>query len=87
MPDEVAKIDLAYLTDRVLLAEGKPQIYGTQIEVRDGRWQPCQVEDPDNLDCRRQESGLSPIVEYIKSADELYGSPAPAPAENKWVTR
>ena len=30
-PGEVSVKDLAYLTDRVLLAEGKPQRFGTQI--------------------------------------------------------
>lgn len=80
---EVAKIDLAYLTDRVLLADGQPQVYGTQIEVRGGRWQPCQVEDPDNLDRRRQEIGLPPIAEYLKSAEEFYGPPGQTAAENR----
>jgi len=80
---EVAKIDLAYLADRVLLAEGKPQLYGTQIEVRDGRWQPRQVEDPENLDRRRQEIGLPPIAQYLKDAEEAYGPAGQSAAENK----
>lgn len=74
--EEVAKIDLAYLTDRVRLGDGKPQIYGTQIEIKDGRWQPRDVEDPENLDRRRKEIGLPPIAEYLKSAQELYGAPS-----------
>ena len=32
--------DLAYLTDRVLLAEGEPQEYGTQATACDGRGAP-----------------------------------------------
>ena len=32
--DEVSRSNLAYLTDRVLLAEGKKQIYGTQFRYR-----------------------------------------------------
>ena len=75
---EVAQIDLAYLTDRVLLAEGKPQIYGTQIEIRDGRWQPSKLEDPQNLDLRRKAIGLPPIAEYLQDAEEAYGSPGKA---------
>jgi hypothetical protein len=78
-PDgEVATIDLAYLTDRVRLAEGKPQIYGTQIEIKEGRWQPSRVEDPANLDRRRKEIGLPPIAEYLKQAEEVYGPPSQA---------
>jgi hypothetical protein len=29
--------DLAYLTDRVLMFRGEPQVYGTQYQVRDGQ--------------------------------------------------
>lgn len=72
---EVANVDLAYLTDRVRLAEGKPQRYGTQLEIRDGRWQPRHVEDPENLDRRRREIGLPPIADYLKGAEEVYGPP------------
>src|SRR5579859_1788714 len=32
---EATRSELAYLTDRVLLAEGQPQEYGTQVTVRD----------------------------------------------------
>lgn len=78
-PGEVAKVDLAYLSDRVRLAEGKPQVYGTQIEIKDGRWQPRDVEDPQNLDRRRKEIGLPPIAEYLKQAEEVYGPPSHAP--------
>ena len=37
---EVSISNLAYLTDRVLLAEGKKQLYGTQFTSVDGKWQP-----------------------------------------------
>jgi len=42
----------AYLTDRVLLAEGQPQEYGTQMAGRDGRWQPRQLREPGTVDQR-----------------------------------
>ena len=37
---EALPTELAYLTDRVLLAEGKPQEYGTQFKGHKGRWVP-----------------------------------------------
>jgi Family of unknown function (DUF6624) len=43
---EATPAELAYLTDRVLLAEGQPQEYGTQMAGRDGRWQPRQLREP-----------------------------------------
>ncbi|MGV9703092.1 DUF6624 domain-containing protein [Streptomyces sp. NPDC003483] len=57
---------LAYLTDRVLVAAGEPQVYGTQYtDDGDGsnlRLQP--IADPDGLDERRAALGLEPSTEY-----------------------
>jgi hypothetical protein len=55
---------LAYLTDRVLVAEGRKQRYGTQVlSVGSDMWvQP--IEEPDGLDQRRAEMGLEPFEEY-----------------------
>jgi hypothetical protein len=57
---------LAYLTDRVLVAAGEPQVYGTQYtDDPDGsnlRLQP--VADPDRLDERRAAMGLEPAADY-----------------------
>ncbi len=74
--DEVSQRDLAYLTDRVLLAEGKKQVYGTQMNSAEGKWTPQPLEDPDNVDQRRAERGLEPLAEYIKQMESFYG-PAP----------
>jgi len=56
----------AYLTDRVLVAAGEPQVYGTQYtDDGDGsnlRQQP--VADPDRLDERRAAMGLEPSAAY-----------------------
>lgn len=60
--------DLAYLTDRVLVAEGKPQLYGTQVSVEgDGTVLPrTPIHDPENVDARREEMGLSPLADYYE---------------------
>jgi len=60
---------LAYLTDRVLCAEGQPQRYGTQFwHGRDGtgQLQPQPIEDPEHLDERRLAAGLTPFAEYAQ---------------------
>ena len=59
---EARSQDLAYLTDRVLLAEGQQQEYGTQI--RDGV--PRDLRAPESVDERRAAVGLEPLVEYLE---------------------
>ena len=59
--------DLAYLEDRILMRQGKPQRYGSQVrsDKVTGEWILHEVEDPANLDKRRASVGLSPIAEYL----------------------
>ncbi|HEV2970514.1 MAG TPA: DUF6624 domain-containing protein [Pirellulales bacterium] len=70
---EVSQSNLAYLTDRVLLAEGKKQRYGTQFTNDDGKFQPSSLEDETNVDKRRAEVGLEPLADYAKTMKEMYG--------------
>lgn len=60
--------DLAYLEDRILMRQGKPQRYGSQIRADEdtGAWILHPVEDPGNLDARRASVGLGPISEYLE---------------------
>jgi hypothetical protein len=55
--------DLAYLTDRVLMHRGEPQIHGTQYQVRDGVLELWTVRDPAGLDERRAALGLETVAE------------------------
>lgn len=55
---DAAPRDLAYLTDRVFMHRGEPQVYGTQYLVRDGQLSLWTVRDPDQLDERRAALGL-----------------------------
>ncbi|MGE0090897.1 MAG: OmpA family protein [Bacteroidales bacterium] len=48
---------IAYLEDRVLAKSGEKQLYGTQYKK--GELYP--VEDPDNLNKRRAQTGLAPV--------------------------
>lgn len=69
---DAAAVDLAYLTDRVLVGEGKKQRYGTQLLTKDGKLTPQPVEDEAKLDERRKALGLQPMAEYIRSAEDMY---------------
>jgi len=56
------KKDLAYLEDRILMREGKKQLYGTQYHLdKNNQMTLWEVEDPVNLNKRRAEVGLPPM--------------------------
>ena len=61
----------AYLRDKVRLASGKPQIYGTQVEVKDGEVVLKSVKNKSELDARRQEVGLPPWEQYRKQLQSI----------------
>lgn len=69
---EASERNFAYLYDRVAVADGKPQRYGTQF--RDGKPQP--IEDEANVDARRKAIGLGTMAEYAKDMERMYGAPA-----------
>jgi hypothetical protein len=59
--------DLAFLEDRVALGQGKKQLYGSQFGLgADGKMYVLPLEDPDNVDKRRQSVGLPAMAEYVK---------------------
>ncbi|MGH3149726.1 MAG: DUF6624 domain-containing protein, partial [Streptosporangiaceae bacterium] len=62
---DASPADLAYLTDRVLMNRGEPQLHGTQYRrVRDGPLELWPVRDPAGLDARRAALGLAPEAVY-----------------------
>lgn len=69
---EAEKSHLAYLTDRVLVGEGKKQRYGTQLKQEKDDMVPQPIEDEANVDQRRAEIGLPPLAEYVKQAKAMY---------------
>ena len=75
---EASLAELAYLTDRVLLAEGQPQEYGTQMAGREEGWAPRRLRDPGTVDKRRAAMSLGPLSEYIARMAHEYGPPRPA---------
>lgn len=69
---EVCPSHGAYLEDRLRVAEGKPQRYGTQF--RDPG--PAPIEDPEHLDERRGSVGLEPFAVYRERMAAI-GKPKP----------
>jgi len=64
---DLGKIDgapLATVIDKQLVAEGKPQRYGTQFKSTDDGLSMIQVEDPGGLDSLRARTLLPPIEVY-----------------------
>jgi hypothetical protein len=69
---EIDGSKFALLTDRVLLAKGKPQRYGTQARLDDGKYRIGIVEDEPQLEARRRAMGLMPISDYLCMLEVLY---------------
>ena len=67
----------AMLEDRIRVFEGRPQLYGTQLEPdADGNMQPHPIEDPETVDQRRHAVGLEPLADILARA-----KPQPLPAD------
>lgn len=64
--------DLAYLADRVRVARGKLQVYGTQFRQEDGYTVLAPVENPESLDERRRSVGLPSMDEYYEMMKGTY---------------
>lgn len=65
--------NLAYLEDRVAVAEGRPQTYGTQIRCdRGGEPAPATpIAEPDRVEQRRSRAGLEPLSDYLAEMRDL----------------
>jgi hypothetical protein len=62
--------------DRVLLGEGKQQVYGTQFDTEGDKCAPKNVAEPARLDERRKAVGLGPISEYAQTVCATYKTAA-----------
>jgi len=74
---EASSTDLAHLHDRVSLASGKSQRYGTQVIVRDGRYVPARLQNAKSVDARRAAVGLEPIATHLRHVLDRRGPPQP----------
>jgi hypothetical protein len=72
-PTEVEGEQIATLTDKILLAEGKKQRYGQNYDFTpDGKLFSKPIEDEVNVDKRRAELGLEPLAEYLRKERERF---------------
>ena len=71
---EASARDLAYLSDRINTAEGRPQLYGTQLKM-----EKCSVleffkiDRREDVEKRRAKIGLPPLEEYEKFVRQQMG--------------
>lgn len=74
---EIKASDVALLEDRILVREGKEQIYGTQLKRNEttGKYELSPIKDEENVDNRRAAVGLPPIAEYLKTFGLEYVPP------------
>ena len=75
---QVSRQEMALLTDRVLVNQGRPQRYGSQLLAVDGRWEPKPMEAPAQVDQRRAAIGQMPLADYVCVASKLM-PPPPTP--------
>lgn len=65
---DLKKSQIALMQDRILMMDGKPQIYGSQItENRETKeWEIYEIKNPEFVDKRRAEVGLGTLKEHVK---------------------
>lgn len=69
---EIDPAQLAIVIDKQLVAEGKPQRYGTQFKMVDGQMAMISVEDPGGLDALRARALLPPMDAYKQTLVRMY---------------
>lgn len=72
-------VDAAHFADRMSVFEGRPQLFGTQLDwTPDGALIPAPVKEPQHLNARRAAIGLPPIEEVLEHARaHAAGGPPP----------
>jgi hypothetical protein len=67
----------ALLTDRVLVDQGKLQLYGTQLKgVEGGQLTLAPIEAPREVDQRRAALGMPPLEDYLCVVKAAYAAPS-----------
>lgn len=70
---EINRRNIAYLDDRIAVAEKKPQKYGTQFyKDESGEMSPRPIVDLEHIDEVRASMDLEPFEEYRKQMLEAY---------------
>ena len=68
---DIKKSAMALMEDRILMYDGKPQVYGSQVikDNKTDKWKLYNLENKETVDRRRKEVGLNPLSEYLKRWD------------------
>jgi hypothetical protein len=68
---DLRKSHMALMEDRILMMDGKPQIYGSQItdDRENGGWKIYDLQNPETVDKRRAEIGMEPLSDYVSQWD------------------
>jgi len=70
---DAAPSHFACLLDRVRMAEGKPQVFGSQfVAAGDADLAPWPIEDPLGVDERRRQFGLEPLAAQRRRMQARY---------------
>lgn len=84
---EATVLEVAMLEDRIRVAEGRPQRYGTQYDWDEhGQMSPAPIDDPEHVDERRRAVGLSPLEECTQRRREWVRESNEKPPED-WHQR
>ncbi len=69
---ETRPVHFAYLSDRLAVAKGAGQLFGTQGHCTGpGEWAPSKIQDPDHVDDRRIPYEMSPMAEYVVETSRM----------------
>lgn len=70
--------ELAYLTDALRVQRGRKQRFGTKFRRRGEALVPCPIEQPGQVDARREAMGLEPLADYARRIRETFDAGAEA---------
>jgi VWFA-related protein len=73
--DEIAKPEFAALVDRMRVDAGVKQLFGTQATVVNGLLVLFPIEAEAQVDVRRKQYGLPPLVNQLRSLEASYQMP------------
>lgn len=67
---------IALMQDRMLMDDGQPQLYGSQVSMTDnGAYELYDLRDPETVDSRRAMMGMPPLKEYLMHFDLEFNVP------------
>ena len=68
---EAQPLRYAKMRDRLLVEEGKKQLFGTQWKFENSKRLPHPIKEPEHVDKRRSEIGLGPLSIYLKERFDI----------------